>query len=42
MIRFIGDEIELDIKGDGLLKHVLDVGAQLADIEFGENNHDSA
>lgn len=31
MIKFLGDEIELEIHGDGLLKHILQVGADMAD-----------
>lgn len=31
LIRFLGDEIELEVYGEGLLAHILKTGAQLAD-----------
>ena len=30
LIKFLGEEIELEIYGNGLLKHILDTGAQLS------------
>ena len=33
LIKFMGDEIELEIYGDGLLAHILNTGASLADIK---------
>ena len=33
LIKFLGDEIDLEIHGDGLLAHILNVGADLADEE---------
>jgi len=33
MIKYIGDEIELDVKGDGLLAHILEVGAEQAELQ---------
>src|SRR5678815_3534063 len=33
MIRAIGDEIELDVKGDGLLAHILEVGAEQVELQ---------
>lgn len=35
LIKFLGDEIELEIYGDGLLKHILDAGASLSITEEG-------
>lgn len=32
LIRFLGDEMALEIHGDGLLSHILNVGAEMADI----------
>jgi hypothetical protein len=32
-IKYMGDEIELDVKGDGLLSHILNVGAEQAEIK---------
>lgn len=38
MIKFLGDEIEIEVYGDGLLKHILDAGADAAlRIEQGDN-----
>lgn len=31
LVKFLGDEIELEIHGDGMLKHILTVGAEMAD-----------
>lgn len=36
LIRYLGNEIELAIYGDGLLKHLLDMGAKL---EMGQGNN---
>jgi len=33
LIRYLGDEIDLEVHGDGLLSHILTVGAALADLE---------
>jgi SAM-dependent methyltransferase len=33
LIKYLGDEIELDVKGDGLLSHILQVGAAQAEIQ---------
>lgn len=33
IIKFLGDEIELEIHGDGLLAHILHTGAELYDLE---------
>jgi len=33
LIRYLGDVIELDVRGDGLLSHILQVGAAQAEIE---------
>ena len=33
LIKYLGDEIQLDIKGDGLLAHMIKVGADLAELE---------
>lgn len=33
LIKFIGDELDIEIHGDGLLAHILNVGAKLADEE---------
>lgn len=33
LIRYLGEEIELDVRGDGLLSHILNVGAERAEIE---------
>ena len=30
LVKYLGDEIELDVKGDGLLAHILESGAKLA------------
>ena len=38
LIRYLGDEIELDIRGDGLLSHILNVGAELADLQEIKSN----
>jgi 2-polyprenyl-3-methyl-5-hydroxy-6-metoxy-1,4-benzoquinol methylase len=32
LIKFLSDEVELEIHGDGLLKHILEVGASLDDL----------
>lgn len=32
-IKFLGDEIEIEVYGDGLLKHILETGAELFDAE---------
>ncbi len=32
VIKLLGDEIELEIYGEGLLKHILDAGASMADL----------
>jgi hypothetical protein len=31
LVKFLGEEIDLEIHGDGLLKHIVDTGAGLAD-----------
>jgi len=33
LIQYLGNEIELDIKGDGLLSHILEMGADQAEIQ---------
>ena len=33
MIKTIGDEFELDVKGDGLIAHILKTGAEMPEIE---------
>jgi SAM-dependent methyltransferase len=33
LIRYLGEEIELDVRGDGLLSHILQVGAEQAEIQ---------
>ena len=33
MVKAIGDEFELDIKGDGLIAHIIKTGAELPEIE---------
>ena len=33
MVKLLGDEIELDVKGDGLLAYILQVGAEQAEIQ---------
>jgi len=33
LIKYLGNEIELDMKGDGLLSHILQVGAEQAEIQ---------
>ena len=33
LIKYLGDEVELDIKGDGLLSHIINVGAEQADLQ---------
>ena len=37
LIKFIGDEINLNVQGDGLLAHILNTGARLADEEEIQN-----
>ncbi len=36
LIRFLGDELEIAVHGDGLLGHILNTGAALADLEAAE------
>jgi hypothetical protein len=33
MLKLMKDEVEIAVYGDGLLKHILDVGAEMADLE---------
>jgi hypothetical protein len=35
VIKLLGDEIELEVYGDGLLKHILDAGASMSNTEEG-------
>ena len=31
LIKFLGDEIELEVYGDGLINHILRTGAELSE-----------
>ena len=37
MIQLLGDEIQLEVYGDGLLAHILKVGASLDDVKSGDD-----
>ena len=41
MVRATGDEIMLDVKGDGLIAHILKTGADMPDIEDKEDGSNS-
>lgn len=34
LVRFLGDEIDLEVYGDGLIAHILKTGASMADLEI--------
>jgi hypothetical protein len=36
LIKFLGSEIELEVYGDGLLAHILNVGAEKQDLQANE------
>lgn len=38
LVQMLSEEILLDIKGDGLIKHILTTGAKLEDVENGSNS----
>ena len=33
MVRMLGDEVDLNVKGDGLIAHIIKTGAALSDLE---------
>lgn len=35
MIQMLGDELKLEVYGDGLLAHILKMGASLSDLQSG-------
>ncbi len=37
LIRFLGDEMEIEVHGDGLLGHILNTGAALAEVQAAES-----
>ena len=36
MVKMLGDELELDVKGDGLIAHIIKTGAELSALEEDE------
>ena len=36
MVRMFGDEIDLNVKGDGLIAHIIKTGATLSALEESE------